>query len=1483
MSGRRRGGGAWSSARGRRREGVARSSAGGRRLAATAALLAVLALIALAASPSGHADPGDGAVVAQPQIGLPAADVVLAGAPANGAAGELWGYGRDGQDFALVRHTDADGWSLQPRNSPAGFRPLDGPTAARTTPDGGLVVAGLRDDAGGAKATLLVRGAGGDGVPPAAPLPDPDASVLLAGERLLRNNGAALAAVDEDGATGVYVPAYGGAVDAAILHWDGHAWSREPIDVPAASAGSFQVLALAASADGDAWLLAQEAPVLNRGVVLFQRTGAGPSAHWVERLLGGSPFADAAPAGTDAEAVTGGSWPGDPLSVTDDRVWVDGSAQADGERRDFALAYDKVSGQVTHSWCDIRTSGATPLCDFPLGAGLSGAGYRSFAFSGDGSDDGLRVLTNPLAAPGREGSSHGTWLQLDDSGAARRPGIGGNGTTAGARGGAFAAPGDGWLGGTHAIGRIAPASTPSRLVAWPLNVRHPLTAAATAPGATAGDPNAAVVAVGEAGTIVRYTPGAGWAPEFLLNAVGQRLTPNLRAVAWPVPNRANAVGDDGEMWLWRAETGLWERDEAAPNDLVAQLMGVAFAPGSDNRGFAVGKAGTLLRYGKSWTQDPLPPEAAGADLTSIAFAGNEALVAAGRHLLVEDGSGWRVDPGVEALMAARPNATLFTVAGLPDGGAVAAGQGVVLERDGAAAPWHPADRPLAGVSAVAAAAVRDGASGGGGAGQVAGGGGPPGRLRAVLAVTTDPAYPAPDVLPPADPGQPPPLVPADPLPQDGFVLRETAAGWRDEQHAAWEPATRDLPAKPDAVLALVLSPAGDGWAFGGITGEELTAAAPDAKRRAQTAAAYRYGGTDDTAPLAPPGVGRAPIPEPTAVVRFVVGGHSACMDPCADLSNQAIAPDRMLTAGLGVAAQLAAQPHGPRAFLSTGTRIEPGGGGLTGAEGVRLASLDASVPGAPPVFPAIGGGDAPGGDTSGFRAAFADALAPLGSADPPGSIDTASIPGAPANPLRGARTHYAFDSYGPEGIVRVIVIDNSAGSLAASDADQNPHEPQQPWLSAVLDDARANGIPAIVVGSRSLDSSDTANAASDADEVAHVLLDGGASAYFYDSPGENRARRIPAGAPTTIPAFGSGTLGYPRPQVNTAAWFGESGVLLTEVDTARRDPQTNRAPVSVRLIPVLEDLSIDPTDGVLIRRSRVALFQGLGRLPRAGRVSVATEAAPPYVALPPTPCVGAASCATKIAPEFTFSSADPDLGDFVAHDPSSSNPRAVLLDSTGHPIADPGSGLFCAFNAGSTSVTIAAGGFSYSQQLTIQPGAVQRPCGTRPLNPSRFHSPAVTPAAPEAQQPASPETPAVVPPPPPAPLPAPPSAQSPPPPAPAPPVYAALPVQASSAPPPLAVPPPPVSSFARPIPPGGAVVRVYEEKREEEVAPEQQSAFAAYSSDDRWLLPAPLLLLLVALVGAGAGTAVGRARQGRAPRRRRDPALQLAAPRRRRR
>jgi hypothetical protein len=73
-----------------------------------------------------------------------------------------------------------------------------------------------------------------------------------------------------------------------------------------------------------------------------------------------------------------------------------------------------------------------------------------------------------------------------------------------------------------------------------------------------------------------------------------------------------------------------------------------------------------------------------------------------------------------------------------------------------------------------------------------------------------------------------------------------------------------------------------------------------------------------------------------------------------------------------------------------------------------------------------------------------------------------------------------------------------------------------------------------------------------------------------------------------------------------------------------------------------------------------------------------------------------------------------------------------------------------------------------------------------------------------------------------------------------------------------AVPPLPAASFARPIPPGGATVRVFEEKREEEAAPEQSQAFAHYRPPGYGL---PLIaLVLIAAVGGGSIRSRGRRR-----------------------
>jgi hypothetical protein len=404
---------------------------------------------------------------------------------------------------------------------------------------------------------------------------------------------------------------------------------------------------------------------------------------------------------------------------------------------------------------------------------------------------------------------------------------------------------------------------------------------------------------------------------------------------------------------------------------------------------------------------------------------------------------------------------------------------------------------------------------------------------------------------------------------------------------------------------------------------------------------------------------------------------------------------------------------------------------------------------------------------------------------------------------------------------------------------------------------------------------------------------------MYERPEESRASQIPSGGSVTIPEFGTGALGY-RSAISDSftpgqpdALFGTTGYLLLSVNVARRNPITNVAPVNARLIPLVQSMSLDPLDGTLLRRSAPALFEGLGRRPIAGdhwgpisasNGNPSPPGASPYSEFPQPLCLQS-DCASAIEPEYTFTSSEPEIANFVEHDPNSTNLRKPLQDSAGHVIPDSKSGILCAFNAGNTVVTISAGGLSYSVPVTVLGGSVEQPCGTVPLAAGRFAKAASTPAAgaPSPPPPAPAPAPApIAPPPPPALAPAPPAAK----PAVKPPAAAALLftplllLPQSGVP---AIPPPPAGAFARPIPPGGAGVRVFEEKKEEEEATEQSQAFAAYratdyrglpvgarayttpgAGNDRAPSPAVYLLLLVVLAAAGGATLrLGPKRRGR--------------------
>jgi hypothetical protein len=1456
-----------------------------RNLGIFAAGLAVLLVLA----PPGSGDPAPPGTGPLPLLGAADAGMTLMGASASG---EAWGYrqlplavgavrvgSRELQidpevgtppepQLAFLRHTEASGWQVfeMPLDEAGeAYRgPIPNRLSARITPAGGGVLVGrdLRRPVS-EQLVVLLHDLGGRW----RAMQPPPPGVLLPVE----GEAPAEALADDQGAGAVAVAAYdapGGhtglifgpqrrSVATAIVVYDGSQWRREPIEIPAGSEAHLKVLAVAATGLGNAWALAEPDDSLGRSVVLLERTSTLGGPLWVDRPLAGTPFAavDSAGDGIAGAGPIGGA--AQPLTVTQDGVWIDLTAQIAGVERDVTLFFDSGSDTVTGSWCD---DGA--VCGGPLGVRLSRqGGYRSFAWTGSGF--GSRVITNPLDPGGGEETNRGTYLRFADGAFARMPGAGASFRPSGA----FASPDSGWLEGPV---EISTKQAPRALDPWPVAVRAPLADVTGAPGATRGAVGSGALAVGADGAVLRYEPGRGWQREFLLSSSGSVNRTTLRGVTWPEPSRAHAVGDLGAMWMWNASDDLWVPDPGVPIGFEGNLMDVAFDPANPDRGYAVGKGGVLLSYGKSWEQEAVPPEAAGADLTSIAFAGSQAIVAAGGNLLVNDGGGWRVDASARALLGTvrAGNPRLFAVAGLPDGGAVAAGRDIVIERDGPGSPWRFSDQPLPGSTAIAVAAVRAG-----------------GGVRAIVSVVPQLTYPPADDLPPLDPTLPPPILPPFPLAGDGYLLRETASGWVDEQRTAFSGSGDDRPLKSDPILSLLLDEAGSGWAVGGWSGAADSVGRGSSARggtgrsireRVQTAAVFRYGSGGG----APAAASRAAVPMPAGPIRLAVAGHAECDSTCADLAPHAIGPDRSLAAALGTVASIAGG-NGPRALLYTGNRVK---GGLGSADAARYAALLGGAPGLP-VYPALGSNDAANGvGAEAFQAAFTSFPAPLGAGAPPAGISTAGIPGAAPGP--GARTHYAFDSAGPGGTVRVIVVDNSLGSLAASDPHQNPAEPQLPWLQAVLADARAEGIPTVVMGNRSLNANFTPklNVASDASEVAQVLVAGGASAYLFDRPEENRVMQIPAGAAETIPSFGIGSLGY-RSQVSGAvglevadSLFGDSGVLLLEVDAGMRDPATNRAPVGARLIPLIEELSLEATDGTLLRRSRPALFRGLGRKPRGGdrwgRSSAGSgtpdpSGGDPYTLFPPNQCL-VAGCAARIAPEYSFTSSDPDIADFVKQDPASTNLRKPFLDANKKVVTDNSSSLLCPFNAGTTTVTISAGGFSYSESVRVQAGSVQQPCGTRPLRPDRFvrNTPGAAPPAPPPPAPPGAAPPLEFTPPPLTPAAPPPPNPPPPPPTPPPvdPFIPLAPALALAAVPAIVPPPPP--PIVRPLPPGGAPARTYqvEEKREEEAAIEESKAFSRHeASDGGMTVPAylPALILILALAGASVRGGPGARRHQR--------------------
>ncbi len=1400
----------------------------------------------------------------------------MLGSSPEEASDETWGLGSKDGVSALVRYTPETGWTLGPALENAagealsGFR-LDQPEAGifgYPSPLAGEIAANgagaLLGSVNSTKQVLLVRNPGGA----FQETPSPEGSEALAeGETLFGTDRAPMLAVLEEPAGSSGARGHAGALvapvdeakggEARVLHWNGASWSSEPIEIPS-GAEEFQTLAISASSPANAWMLAR---ISSQGSIgLFHRVlgKGGESATWQPVAIkpGGEPgeaLSVPTAKGEEKSFSVAARTQSQLLTAVGEGVWIDGT-RADVEAS-TTMYYKPEGASYLTSWCRVPggAPAATPACENELPEDLPAEGVRSFAWA-SGGRFGERVMT---------GFRDGVSLRLEGTSFKRVLALGasaghkGQEDVGGAFGSAFSEPKEGWLGQEQLPVHLTLDPIPSRLASWPVSFKRALLAVAPAPEAAAGSLSSEAVAVGDRGEVARYKPGEGWLPESLLGPGGARGTPRLRAVAWPTPERVYAVGDLGEMWLWRGETGLWEKDPATPLNFRGNLLGIAFDPEEASRGYAVGQSGVLLRYGKTWTQEPtcgaetpqpcIPAAAAQASFSSIAFSGSEAivayrkLVASGAEeyeggLLVNNGTGWSVDAGATAAIG---KGAPWAVAGLPDGGAAFTTEaGQIFERESVAGLWQATAIPYPGGGSPGSIALfREG-----------------GALR-VIASGVMPDTFASEREPPPPPGFPPTLFPPFPIAadQERGVLRQTASGWSDEEHElnnVKEPpglyVTYDTVYEPDPVQSLFVNSNGtQGWAVGGIVN--------NGNEQMDTSDVWRYPAEAGTSA---PGVGAAPIPSSSSVTTLAVGGGAGCAAPCSDLANAGIGPDVWLHNALHEAREAGAQ-----AFFYTGPRVTNGktSGPATlevpyARELARYRQLlsEGEVAGYPAVSPTEL-------DAAKSEATLASVFAGFPSG--PGGMFEGSPECSPSSAGCEA-AYYARTVEGAGSPVRVIVLDES-GPVEAT---------QLRWLASELT-AAAGKEAAVVIGNANLAAAIAAHEAW-ASEVANTLIEDRASAYFYDSPEQNV--RLPLTTEKgSLATFGSGTLGYVQfANQEQPDFIGASGFLLAEVGPL--NAKTGVFEVNAKLIPNVGELALEAIAGTLLRRSQPALFQGLARRPLSGNLAESGTTSPqtdPYTPIPDE-CVGVA-CSHGLQPEYKFSSSDTEIGQFVRRNTHSLDPEAVLPGPNGEPIPDEetsGPGLFCAYNPGTTTVKIEAGGESASLPVTVEPGSVRQPCGTVHLKATPAAAAALT-AAPPAPAPAQ-APPASAPASAPPPVPPPPAAVAPTPtvrppnPRPFTPTFFIQPTPAVFLP---AFVPVPVPTPARPTPPSGtsavtSPVEAPQREEEDEVAPESVSNEAvAYSAHEHEPSPAYLLGLIV--LAAFAGVSVRRR-----PRRRRGGA-----------
>ncbi|UUY06404.1 hypothetical protein LRS13_07600 [Svornostia abyssi] len=1398
--------------------------------------------------------------------------------------------------------------------------------AGAATPAGAAaLLVRIRDGGGGApRGAVLARGEDGR----FRELPTPPAADPFAAPTGAVTPMAVFDVPAAEGRTGVLLAPAGAA---GVLRWDGSTWTAEPWeDETGAALGPRTPLALDATPAGDA-------------VALFDGDATGPTADRVTLArrdkdeaafrpvtLTGSPLLTGAlPAGTTA--IRPVAAPGQPLTVADGHWWLDLIVTRDDgvavsttvHLRPGATAAEPA--EATGTWCSPTLpdgSGCTRDLRFRF---ATTRGYRSQAFADDDAAArpfGRRSITSPVIpeAPGdttaREASASGGYLELDGETFALRSGVGDDGN-AGTQAAAFAPGGFAVIGGARTVGRTMPTRTTAFGVfdvTSPTGLDATVDVALSPPGTPAGE--AGSVLLSTSGMLMRQRGNEPWAavrldstPEDGNDTAGAGA---LTALAWDGPTSMIIGGRGGLL----AETSLPDivsvvsGDEPdvpvikpVPPDAAGPGLDVMDIAARDDDAWAVGRAGVAARRTDgSWTRVTLTGPLAGAHMRRVAYAGEQALVASDRGLLVASPTGpLELDTALATLMQedGRPVAA-SAVAGLPDGTAVVDARYL---REGPGGPWRRLASPAEGDVIEVALWREDG----GGVELAPAQGLPatnvPLAIAASVADVGRPVYGADVNIDFDDPGgsggsfQ----VEGAALPGDGRLAILGRDGWVDRLGVPLtRSAGRDLAAWSPPVSTLSVDERGVGWAAGGI-GNFVQATATRTNSAPMSFELPLGGAPFD---VTPPDVRRPP--PAGGPLRMFVGGHPACLDECAGRGDQGVAADVALTDALRTAADLASPADGPTVVVIGGGRASTGGTPLTDAGARRYAELLRSQPSVT-VAAAIGTGDA---QTADGRRAFRAALTPFFHRQPggPGAVQPVLSPPAPVDDPASDVIAYAFDvpHAGAPAAARVVVIDNAGGSLRGG-----PAGPQAQWLQAVLADAAQNGIPVVAVGAARLD--DQPRAATDRTAQLELLAAHGVRTYVStDGVDDTNAALFGNRTVTTSTTVGN----LPMNLHHTAALSHETpfATFLNNVegpDDPEREPgwdgpsmlgiQVVDGVSSATTVPVFSHLL---PGSISAERGRADFLQIVGDGGPGTGFLWTDPAQPtnppvesrtwPYVYAGGLACglFGAESVCRGILPtDATYEVADPAIAVFVRARPRRRGSEApeIVVDERRNPVVDAASPVLCPLRPGRTTITVTTSGRTASYPLTVResmsgrPVAGGAPCAFIGGEITRSPAPAPPAAAPSPQpSPAPLKQPVpVAPPAPPAPQPVPtpaPPAPAPPQPAPAPPLVvfpAAIASVAATggASPPVAPNPKPAPTVP-PAPPNGMVSQpaqapqaqlspARQAQRQQELAREGAMHHAAiYAPQDTGLEPGLILGGTGLLLTAGlAGGVVGHRRR----------------------